>query len=168
MFATVKLPAPAIAMRSAIIDVLALTFVFLMPTISHLVPFPLYYIEPMRIMVILAMMHSHRNNAYLLAFALPLFSFAISAHPVFIKSLLIAIELAAMVGFFQVIKKHIPAVAAIFSAIILSKVLYYALKFGAIMTLMPGQNLTGVPFLAQLGVTIGLSLYVFLILRTKK
>jgi hypothetical protein len=168
MFATVKFPALATTVRSAVIDVLALTFIFLMPVISHLVPFPLYYIEPMRIMVILAMMHSHRNNAYILAFVLPLFAFAISTHPVFIKSLMIAIELVAMVGLFHVIRKYVPAVAAIFSAIVLSKVLYYALKFGAVMTLMPAEKLTGVPFGAQLVVTLALSLYVMFVFGKQK
>jgi hypothetical protein len=167
MLATVNSPALSTAIRSAVIDVLALAFIFLMPTISHLLPFPLYYIEPMRLMVIIAMMHSHHKNAFVLALVLPMFSFAISSHPVFIKTLLIAIELFVMVGLFGIIRKHTHTFVAIMGAIILSKVLYYALKFLAMMTIMPGQNLTGIPFEIQLLVTVILSLYVWGVSRRK-
>ncbi len=165
MLATVKSPAIEMTLRSALIDVFALAFVFLMPTFSHVLSFPLYYIEPMRIMVVLAMMHSHRNNAFILALILPLFSFAIAAHPVLIKSMLIAVELMAMVGAFYLLKKQTHTFIAILSAIVLSKLVYYGLKYFAVLWLIPEQSMVGVPFVFQLLATLVISGYVWMIVR---
>lgn len=150
-----------LAIKSTILDILAIAFIYFMPTLSHLLSFPLYFIEPMRIMVILAMVHTHRNNAYILALTLPLFSFAMAAHPVLVKSILIAIELAAMVGVFFILKKHLHVLAAIFISIWISKGLYYLLKFAAISTVMPGESMVGIALYIQLIVSVLLSLYVF-------
>jgi hypothetical protein len=61
--------------KTAILDVTALLIIYLTPAISHLFSFPVYLLEPMRIMLILAVVHTSRKNAYLLALTLPLFSF---------------------------------------------------------------------------------------------
>ena len=74
-------------------DILALTFIYFVPTISHMLSFPLYLIEPMRIALILALVHTTKKNAYIIAITLPLFSFLVSAHPVFYKMMLISGEL---------------------------------------------------------------------------
>lgn len=129
MEATVKTTTINPALKSALIDAFALAFIFLMPTFSHLLSFPLYFIEPMRIMVVLAMAHTHRNNAYALALALPLFSFFVSGHPILVKAVIIGLELMVMVGVFYLLRKHIHVFGAIFSAIIISKVFYFAVKF---------------------------------------
>jgi hypothetical protein len=129
MSATARTLAPGINVRSLVFDIVALGFIFLMPAFSHMLAFPLYFIEPMRIMVVLAMVHTHRNNAYLLALALPLFSFVMSGHPVLVKAVIISLELMIMVGVFSLLKKYIHVFGAIFSAIILSKAFYFAIKF---------------------------------------
>jgi len=129
MSAIVRTHATGITMRSIIFDVVALGFIFLMPAFSHMLAFPLYFIEPMRIMVVLAMVHTHRNNAYLLALALPLFSFVMSGHPILVKAVIISLELMVMAGIFYLLKKYMPLFAAIFSAIIISKLFYFAVKF---------------------------------------
>jgi len=54
-----------------ITDVAALVFVGLVPAASHLFKFPVYLIEPMRVMLILALLYSSRWNAYALAIVLP-------------------------------------------------------------------------------------------------
>ncbi len=74
-------------------DLLALAFIYFTPAISHLFSFPVYFLEPMRIMLILAIVHTSKKNAYILAFTLPLFSFLISSHPSPIKTCLISGEL---------------------------------------------------------------------------
>ncbi len=91
MSSTAKTIAPGISIKSLIFDIVALGFIFLMPAISHMLAFPLYFVEPMRIMVVLAMVHTHRNNAYLLALALPLFSFVMSGHPILVKAVIISL-----------------------------------------------------------------------------
>ncbi len=168
MITSVQAPALKLGIKSVVLDIIAIAFIYLMPILSHLLSFPMYFIEPMRIMVILAMIHTHRNNAYILALTLPLFSFVVAMHPVFIKSLLIAVELAFMVAVFQVLYKKIHVFAAIFVSIWASKLFYYALKFVAIATLMPGESMVGIALYIQLITSIIMSLYVFYIFGYKR
>jgi hypothetical protein len=162
---TLNSPAARLGVKSILLDVVAIAFIYLVPTFSHLLSFPLYFIEPMRIMVILAMIHTHRNNAYILALTLPLVSFALAAHPVLIKSMLIAIELVAMVAVFQLLRKRVHLFAAIFLSIWISKLLYYIMKFTAISTIMPGESMVGIALYIQLITSIVMSAYVFVVLR---
>jgi hypothetical protein len=168
MLAVLKTRPVGITVRSILIDVFALAFIFLMPTFSHLLAIPLYFIEPMRLMVVLAMAHSHRNNAYLLALALPLFSFMVSGHPILVKAVIISMELVVMVGMFSLLRKHIHVFGAIFSAIIISKAFYFAIKFLVPLTAM--QSLSYGSFfeyslLIQLAATTLISVYLWLVLR---
>ncbi|TVQ92470.1 MAG: hypothetical protein EA393_03435 [Bacteroidetes bacterium] len=169
MSATVRTLAPGITIRSIVFDIVALGFIFLMPAFSHMLAFPLYFIEPMRIMVILAMVHTHRNNAYLLALALPLFSFVMSGHPILVKAIIISLELMIMVGAFYLLKKYIHIFAAIFSAIILSKVFYFAVKF--LIPLKAMQSLGYGSFFEfslwiQLATSLVLSIYLWRMWKT--
>ena len=93
--------------KSALLDIFALVFVYFVPTLSHLAQLPLYLLEPMRIMLILAIAHTTRKNAYLLALTLPLFSFVISMHPSLVKSILITAELLLNVWLFYFLLKKI-------------------------------------------------------------
>ena len=81
--------------KTIVFDLMALLCIYLVPAVSHLFSFPVYYLEPMRIMLILAIAHTTRKNAYLIALTLPLFSLLISAHPSLIKTSLITGELAS-------------------------------------------------------------------------
>ena len=63
--------------KSIILDIAAIAFIYFVPTISHILSLPVYYIEPMRLMLILALVHTTKQNAYIIALTLPLFSFLI-------------------------------------------------------------------------------------------
>ena len=154
--------------RALVFDVLAITFIYLVPTISHLLSIKLYLLEPMRIMLILAMVHTRRENAYVLALTLPFFSYLISAHPVFVKSALIAIELAAMVYVFHLLVRHVHRFAAIFASIWISKLLYYGLKYIAIISVLPSEPLVGTPLLLQLVTSLVFSLYLFFAFKQQR
>jgi hypothetical protein len=170
MLTTVKNLSFGLAVKSALIDIFALVFIFMIPTIAHVVPFPLYFIEPMRIMVILAMAHTHRNNAYILALALPVFSFFLSGHPILIKALIISAELMVMVGVFYLLRRYIHAFAAIFSAIIISKLFYFAVKFFAPLEAMRSLGYSSFfefSLFIQLATSLVLSLYLYMIFRNK-
>ncbi|MFW5708072.1 MAG: hypothetical protein ACOCX0_03410 [Bacteroidota bacterium] len=165
MSATARISLPGIALRSAILDIVALAFIFLMPAFSHMLAFPLYYIEPMRLMVVLAMVHTHRNNALLLALALPLFSFAMSGHPILVKAVIISLELMIMVGVFSFLKNYIHVFGAIFSAIVLSKVFYFAVKFFVPLKAMQSlgyESFFEFSLWIQLASTLVMSLYLWL------
>ena len=64
------------------LNLFALVFIYATPTLSHLVSFPIYYSEPVRIFLIFTMVHTQKKNAYVLALTLPLFSFLVSSHPI--------------------------------------------------------------------------------------
>jgi hypothetical protein len=155
-----------IQVKSIILDLLALALIYFIPAISHLIGFPLYLIEPMRIMLILAIAHTSQRNAYLLALTLPLFSFVISAHPSFLKMLLITAELVLNVWLFYFILKiarnHF---AAMFSSIIISKVIYYGVKLLLISFVLISGGLVSTPLYFQLITSLVFSGYVFLIFR---
>jgi hypothetical protein len=153
--------------KAGLLDVSALAFIYFLPALSHMLSIKLYLIEPMRLMLILALVHTHRKNAYLLALTLPFFSFLISAHPVFVKSALIAAELVVNVALFYFLVKHIHRLGAIFASIWISKIFYYGLKYVAIMTVLPGDSLIGTPLQIQLATSAAFSLYLFLMLKKR-
>lgn len=155
-------------LRTLAIDVAALAVIYFMPALSHLLAVPVYFVEPMRIMLILAIAHTSKRNAYFLALTLPLFSFAISAHPVFLKSLLISVELVFNVWLFfalvKIIRNNFAAMAA---AIIGSKMFYYALKFGLLSAALLQGSMVSIPLYIQLITTMVFSAYIFLIFRRR-
>lgn len=155
------------AYKAIAFDAFALAFIYFLPAFSHMLGIKLYLIEPMRLMLIIAMVHTHRRNAYLLALTLPLFSFLISAHPVLIKTGLISIELIINVGLFFFLVRKIHTLGAIFISIWLSKIIYYGLKYLAIIYIWPGDSLISTPLYIQLITSVVFSLYLFLLFQKR-
>lgn len=155
-----------IVRRSVLLDFVGLALIYMIPTLAHLTQLPVYFIEPMRLMLILAMVHTNQTNAYILAFTLPLFSFAISSHPVFIKMLLITMELSLNVYLFflfrKLIKKILPAI--VFS-IIASKLVYYLMKYFVIGFGLLNSGLISTPILIQLLTTAIFSAYIYFMIK---
>lgn len=151
-------------------DILALTFIYFVPTISHMLSFPLYLIEPMRIALILALVHTTKKNAYIIAITLPLFSFLVSAHPVFYKMMLISGELVINVWlFYFIFSRTKNAFVSILSSIVLSKAIYYLAKFIAIaLILQTSERIISTSLYIQAATTIVFSLYLGLMLRNSK
>jgi hypothetical protein len=157
-----------LAINSLIINSMALLLIYFTPTISHLLNFPLYLIEPMRLMLILAMVHSDRRNAYLLAITLPVFSFAVSGHPLFYKMLLISAELTLNVWIFYLLKDKFKNVfASMLTAIVLSKVAYYLLKALFIFTALIGPGIFSTPLWVQIITSLAFASYAFLIINKR-
>ena len=166
MKAITKSTQKGIIWKSLLIDFSALAFIYLVPTFSHLLSLPVYFIEPMRLMLILALVHTNKRNAYFIALSLPLFSFLISSHPVFAKMLLISFELGLNVYLFyllkEVLKKIFPAIVL---SILLSKLVYYSIKYLMIHFMILNTGLISTPILIQLITTLVFSLYLYLILK---
>jgi hypothetical protein len=115
--------------KNSVFDILAISFIYLVPVLSHLTALPIYYLEPMRIMLILAIVHTSKRNSYILATTLPIFSFIVSAHPVFLKTLLITGELLLMTWMFYSLSDKIKnKFGAMVLSIGISKIAYYLLK----------------------------------------
>lgn len=153
---TIKNTVPVIMMDAAV-----LLLVYFIPALSHLSPFPLYYMDPMRLLLFTSYLISKNNsNTLILAATIPLFSYAVTGHPVFYKSLLISIELLINAACFMwMIKKSTwhPGVI-FFIAAIISKVFYYLFKYIFLTTALLTGNLKATDLDIQLATVTGLSL----------
>lgn len=150
-------------------DIATLLLIYLVPAISHFLSFPLYLIEPMRLMLILSLAHTGRTNSYLLAFTLPLFSFLVSGHPEFLKMLLITAELSAAVWLFDNVAKRAGNIfIASVASIVLSKVFYYTVKFVMIKLSFIDMQLVSTPLYIQAMTSVVFSLYLFVAIKIKR
>lgn len=62
--------------NSLVLDVLMLVVIYYLPTISHHMAFPLYMLDPMRIVLFTSIILSRNKiNSFFLATTIPLFSF---------------------------------------------------------------------------------------------
>ena len=151
---------------SIIFDLFALIVITLVPPLSHMFSIPFYMIDPMRIMLVLAFVHTSKRNAYILAMLLPLFSFLISTNTVMIKMILIGSELSINVWLFYFLQKKLNNdFMSMLLSILLSKIYYYPMKLGLIATGLLNGIFFDTPFYLQAIVAFALSLYTFLILE---
>ncbi|MBU0561118.1 MAG: hypothetical protein KJ799_07955 [Bacteroidetes bacterium] len=142
-------------------DLLAILVIAFLPSISHLVAFPIYYLDPMRIIIIASLVLTTKRNTYLIALLLPLFSVLISSHPSIIKSTLILSELLLNVFLFYAIsKKTSNLFLSGFASIFFSKVFYYSAKYILLSTAVMAGSLISTPLVIQIGMMILLSLFV--------
>jgi hypothetical protein len=119
--------------KIAITDVLALTAVYFIPSFVHSTNIPLYYFEPMRLLLFAALLLSRSNiNAYFLAVTLPLVSTILPPHhPPFYKAVIMSAELLVNVACFvwTIKKTKWPPFILFFACTVISKFFYYLLKF---------------------------------------
>lgn len=149
--------------KSSIFDLFAIAAIYMVPTFSHLFALPIYFIEPMRLMLILAIAHTSKKNAYFLAATLPIFSFVVSAHPVFLKTLLISGELLVNVWLFFLLSERIKnKFGAMVISIAISKIAYYAIKFTLLSFVLLQGSLISTPILIQMVTIFLFGGYIFL------
>ena len=155
--------------KSILFDIVALAFIYFVPTISHYLSVPLYLIEPMRLMLVLAMVHTNRRNAYIIAMTLPVFSLLVSGHPVAFKAVIMTIELVLNVWLFYAIsKKWSNTFGAMLLSIVISKLVYYLLKFGLISMAVFDSELISTPLYLQLITSVVFSAYLFFLFKRKE
>lgn len=163
---TLVMPFPTRKILTAfLLDVAAIAFVFFVPAMSHLTGIPIYLAEPMRIMVILALLHTHRGNAWALALILPAFSYFVSGHPYPIKMAIITMELLINVALFQLLISKTKPFIAMAAAIVVSKLFYYLAKYLVVMAGLLQMELFATPILIQVATTLIFSLYAYIILK---
>jgi hypothetical protein len=147
-----------------IFDLLAVVAIYLIPSISHLLGFPLYYMDPMRLMLILSLLYTTRNNTFLIAATLPIISLLISAHPSLIKSLLICGELTLNVSLYYMLSRNFKNhFTPIFLSIVVAKVFYYSAKYISLNNSLIKGELFSTPIYLQISVVILFSGFVYLI-----
>lgn len=151
--------------RSIVTDIVLLGVIYLLPTISHLLAFPLYLLDPMRIVIFASILISNNKyNSYLLAATIPLFSYFFGGHPVFLKSIIISIELLANVMIFWILMKRWKNLFCItLSSILFAKVIYYVLKILFVELGCLQMDIVSSPVTLQVVVSVVLSslMYIF-------
>ena len=144
-------------LRTILIDAAILIAIYFIPALSHIAPFPLYLLDPMRIFMLAGYVLTRQNtNAYLLALTIPLFSSMVTGHPPLFKAILISIELTVNILLFvQLLNRtKLLMVLALFLSIIGSKLVYYALKFAFINLGFVEGNLITTDLWMQLGTAV--------------
>ena len=150
-------------------DLIALLAIYLVPAISHLLGFPVYYLEPMRIMLILAIAHTTRKNTYLIALTLPLFSMLISAHPSLMKTSLITAELLLNIWlFYSLLQRFSNKTLSIFLSILISKIFYYLVKLLLLDSALLSGDVISTPIYIQVIMLFIMSGYIYLISYSRK
>jgi len=154
--------------KTYLIDFALLLFIYFLPAISHLFAFPVYYLDPMRIALVVALIHTSKKNSFLIALTLPLFSFIISSHPQLIKSFLLSTELLLNLAFFFLLKDKLKNVfVSLLASIIISKAIYYLLKFAFINFALLNDSLFSTPYYFQIISALLLSIYIYLVNRSE-
>lgn len=153
--------------KIVILDLIAVAIVYLVPTVSHLFSVPLYLAEPLRVFVILSLIHTRKENAFILAFTLPLFSFLISGHPIMLKMLIIIFELALNALLFIILTKRTNIFLSMLLSIALSKLFFYGVQYLFISAGMIDASMVEHPLIPQIVVTLVMSGYGYLMMREK-
>lgn len=137
-------------LRIYLLDFFALAAIYFVPTFSHMVSLPLYFIEPMRLALVLAIIYTNRTNAYVIALTLPAFSYFISSHPVLPKTVLISSELLLNVYLYYFLKEKFKNKTLIFAASIVgAKLYYYVVKYILLQFVLLQGSLVSTPILIQ-------------------
>jgi len=152
-----------------IFDLLAIALITFLPAVSHLLSFPLYLLEPMRVLLILSIAHTSKKNTFLIALVLPILSFIISSHPAVFKMLLVVSELTLNVLlFFYLANKIKNNFGALITSVLISKIYYYAVKSLLISAGLIDGELVATPFYLQAIVMLVLGVYIYFMLDKKE
>ena len=80
--------------KNILVDIGILLAIYFIPSLSHLIGIPLYYLDPMRLFLLFGyFITPQHDNSILLAISIPFFSYLVSGHPILLKAFLISAEL---------------------------------------------------------------------------
>lgn len=150
-------------------DMMILAGIYFLPAISHAVAFPLYLLEPMRIMLfsVLLFFPDAKRNAVVMAATIPLMSFLMTGHPLLLKMVLMSVELVLNVIIFHCLLKRMNVGLSVVASIVVSKAVYYLMKAALIFFGLLNMELVVTGIGTQMIVAIGLGLIFQLVLPRK-
>jgi len=155
--------------RTLLLDFLIVAGMVGLVSFAHLIPFPLYKLEPMKLFLLVAILYASRGNALLMAATIPLISTATSGHPIFPKNLIIGVELMVFAGILtakSIQTLNIPL--RFLTALMASKLVYYIVKALVIYSGWLSMSLVSTSLLIQIqGAVIVFLAYWILILPKK-
>ena len=110
--------------------ILSIVLIGVFPFIAHVTKLPLYYLEPMRIMIIIFFIRGYMKDAFVFSILYPIISFLISGHPMIYKMPLVMIDLFLNILIFYILtRKDINIYISFIVSVVISKILYYILKY---------------------------------------
>jgi hypothetical protein len=117
----------------------------------------------MRVLIIIALVHTSKENIYILAVLLPSASLFFSNHPSVIKALILSGDLLLNIFlYYSLIKFKINKFLLMSMCIIASKLAYYLAKYLLIQFSVLKGHLIATPLYIQILIVIILSSYVYL------
>ena len=150
--------------KSFIIDLIGILLIYFLPGISSLLNIPLYLFEPMRVIIIIGIVHTSKENSYLLALLLPATSYLFSNHPAVIKTFILSGDLLINIFlYFSLIKFKVNKFLLMSICIVVSKFAYYLAKYLLIQFSVLEGDLVATPLYIQILIVIILSGYVYLV-----
>ena len=149
--------------KSLLIDLAGIPLIYLLPEISSILNIHFYLFEPMRVIIIIAIVHTSKENSYLLAILLPAISYLFSSHPSVIKAFILSGDLLLNIFlYFSLIKYRVNKFLLMSMCIVVSKLAYYLAKYLLINFSVLKGDLIATPLNIQLLIVIILSGYVYL------
>ena len=150
--------------RTFVIYLVSILLIYFLPEMSSLLNVPLYLYEPLRIIIVVLMVHKSINHAYLLALLLPLISFLLSNHPSAAKTFILSGDLLLNIFlYFKLNKTYNNKFLSMSVSIVLCKLTYYLSKYLLIKFSLIEGSLIVTPIYIQIVIIIVLSSYVYLI-----
>ncbi|MBN3036701.1 MAG: hypothetical protein JW861_14040 [Bacteroidales bacterium] len=145
-----------------LIDLAGMILIVFMPEITRLLGFPFYLLDPLRLVLVLAIAHSPKANAYVMAALLPVISHLAVQHPHLIKTLLIVMELLLNSWlFYRFTGRNINPFTAMLAAIVIAKAVYYGMKYLMIVTGLIVSELISTPVYLQFITAFIFSAYIY-------
>jgi hypothetical protein len=138
--------------------------IYILPEISSLLDIHFYLFEPIRVIIIIAIVHTSKENAHILALLLPAASYLFSNHPSVIKTFILSGDLLLNIFlYFSLIKFKVNKFLLMSMCIVVSKLAYYLAKYLLIQFSVLGGELVATPLYIQILIVIILSGYVYLV-----
>jgi len=89
----IKLQGINLNTKSLLIYLGGILLIYFLPEISSLLDIQFYLFEPMRVIIIIAIVHTSKENTYIIAVLLPAVSYLFSSHPSVIKTFILSGDL---------------------------------------------------------------------------
>lgn len=118
----------------------------------------------MRVIIVFAIVHTSKENTYIIAVLLPAISYIFSSHPSVIKTFILSGDLLINIFlYFNLTKLKINKFLIMSVCIVASKIVYYLAKYLLIHFLVLKGKLIATPIYIQIMIVIILSGYVYLL-----
>jgi hypothetical protein len=150
--------------KSILFDIGAMFLIYFLPKISSLLDVQFYLFEPMRVVIVFAIVHTSKKNANIIALILPVVSYIFSNHPSVVKTIILSGDLLLNIfSYHSLLQFKVNKFLLMSISIVASKIFYYLIKYLLIHFLVLNGNLIATPIFIQIIIVIILSGYVYLL-----